>query len=226
MPLHDLLDVAQAEPASSCDLVVIAASAGGIQALQEILSSLPAGFPVPIAVVQHRSRYLPNLLPQILGRKTPLAVKLVEEAEALRHGTVYVAPPHLHLTVGPDRALVLTDGRRIRHVLSSANPLFTSAAEVLGGRVVAVVLSGSGSDASDGVQAIKAAGGVVIAQDQATSKHFGMPGSAIATGCVDLVLPLEEIGPALIHLVAPGCRRDDELSRRRLSRSRSGAAPG
>lgn len=195
------IDVAQAEPARRCDLVVIAASAGGIQALQEILSGLPASFPAPIAIVQHRSRHHPDLLARVLGWHTPLRVKLVEESETLRPGTVYVAPPDLHLTVRADRSLALADGSRIRHVLSSANPLFTSAAEVFGGRLVAVILSGLGRDATDGVQGVKAAGGTVIAQNKATSQHFGMPQSAIATGCVDLILPLEDIAPALVRLV-------------------------
>jgi two-component system chemotaxis response regulator CheB len=184
------------------DLVVIAASLGGVQALGTLLSALPADFPVPIAIVQHRTTQLPNLLPEVLCRRTSLKVKTVEEREALRPGTVYLAPPDLHFTVRPDHTACLSDGRRIRHVLSSANPLFESAAETFGGRVLAVVLTGFGRDGTDGVQAVKAHGGTVIAQDRATSQMFGMPASAIATGCVSQVLPLSEIGPALVRLVA------------------------
>jgi two-component system chemotaxis response regulator CheB len=194
----------RAETATRCDLVVIAASAGGIPALEEILAALPEDFPAPIAIVQHRSPQLPNLLPQILARKSRLVVKLVEHAEKLRPGMVFLAPPDHHLTIRPDHTFALEDGARIHYLLSSANPLFASAAEVFGGNVVAVVLSGFGHDATDGVQGVKAAGGIVIAQDEATSRYFGMPSSAIATGCVDLILPLHEIAPALIRLTGPG----------------------
>jgi two-component system chemotaxis response regulator CheB len=89
---------------------------------------------------------------------------------------------------------------RIRHVLSSANPLFSSAAKVFGSRVIAIVLTGSDRDATNGVQTVKTRGGIVIAQDRATSKMFAMPRSAIETGCVDRVMPLEEIAPALMRL--------------------------
>jgi two-component system, chemotaxis family, protein-glutamate methylesterase/glutaminase len=93
------------------------------------------------------------------------------------------------------------DGQRINHVLSSANPLFISSAAALGTRAIAVVLTGFGSDGTDGVQSIKAGGGIVIAQDERTSEAFGMPGAAIKTGAVDYVLPLEEIAPTLVRLV-------------------------
>jgi len=183
------------------ELVVIAASAGGVKALEQLLSALPADFPVPIAVVQHRTTREPNLLARVLGRHTPLIVKTAEQSEAMHPGTVYLAPPDLHLTVGEDQRLALTDGHRIRHVMSSANPLFASAAAVFGSRVIAVVLTGSGRDATDGVQTVKTRGGIVIAQDRATSTMFAMPRSAIETGCVDRVLPLEEIAPTLVRLV-------------------------
>jgi len=183
------------------DLVMIAASAGGIKALEQLLSALPADFPVPIAVVQHRTTRQPNLLARVLSRHTSLAVKLAEPSEAMQPGTVYLAPPDLHLIVGRDQRLAFIDGHRIRHVLSSANPLFASAAEVFGGRVIAVVLTGWDRDATDGVQTVKVQGGIVIAQDRTTSESFAMPHSAIETGCVDYVLPLEAIAPALVRLV-------------------------
>jgi two-component system chemotaxis response regulator CheB len=183
------------------DLVVIAASVGGVQALGTLLSALPPDFPVPVAIVLHRTTQLPNLLADVLGRRTRLPVKMVEQLEPLRPGTVYLAPPDLHLTVRPGGTACLTDGRKIRFVRSSANPLFESAAESLGGQVLAVVLTGFGRDGTDGVQAVRARGGTVIAQDRATSEQYGMPQSAIATGCVSHVLPLREIGPALAELV-------------------------
>lgn len=182
------------------DLVVMAASAGGVHALREILGGLPADFPVPVAIVQHRSANPPNMLAKVLGRFSPLAIKTAEEGETMRPGTVYLAPPDFHLYVQRGGVCHLSDGRRIRYLRSSANPLFDSAADTFKGRVIAVVLTGTDSDATDGVQSVKAQGGMVIAQDEATSQAFGMPGSAIATGCVDQVLPLGEIGPTLCRL--------------------------
>jgi two-component system chemotaxis response regulator CheB len=183
------------------DLVVIAASAGGVQALQHVLSSLPADFPAPICIVQHRSTHKPDLLPLVLGRSTRLTVKRSEPGERMEPGTVYLAPMDAHLVVNPDRTLAMRDGTRIRHVRSSANPLFITAAQATGKGTIGVVLTGGDSDATDGVQAIKQEGGLVIAQDRATAQNFGMPGSAIRTGAVDYVLPLSLIGPALVDLV-------------------------
>lgn len=184
-------------------IVVIAASLGGIQALWTILSHLPGDFPVPIAIVQHRSTEPPNLLSKVLMRRTPLLVKTAEEGERMLPGTVYLAPPDLHLRVRGDHTFALSDGTRIRHLRSSANPLFSSAAEAFPGRVIAIVLTGGDRDATDGVQSVKAHGGFVLAQDEATSQAFGMPRSAIETGCVDQVLPIDEIAPALLRLVTP-----------------------
>jgi two-component system chemotaxis response regulator CheB len=153
-----------------------------------------------VAVVLHRTRRQEDLLPLVLGRSSALPVRRVEPGKPMQPGTVYIAPPDAHLIVGADRRFDLMDGRRIRHVLSSANPLFTTAAEVLG-PVIGVVLTGMGRDATDGVQAVKQAGGAVIAQDEATSEWFSMPRSAIATGAVDYVLPLDRISAKLVELL-------------------------
>jgi two-component system chemotaxis response regulator CheB len=107
----------------------------------------------------------------------------------------------MHVVIQPDRTLSLTDGRRIRYVRSSANPLFESAGRVFGDRVVAVVLTGGGSDATDGVQTVAAHGGIVIAQDPATAQVSSMPRSAIETGCVKLVVPLPDIAATLVDVV-------------------------
>jgi two-component system chemotaxis response regulator CheB len=181
-------------------LVVMAASAGGVQALQKLLSALPPDFPLPIAIVQHRTAAQPNLLARVLGRHTPLKVKTAEAGEIMAPGTVYLAPPHEHLVIRRNEALALVDGHKIRHVRSSANPLFTSAAQVYGDGVIAVVLTGGDRDATDGVQTVHQRGGTVIAQDQASSQIFGMPHSAIETGAVSAILPLAHIAPELERL--------------------------
>jgi two-component system chemotaxis response regulator CheB len=121
--------------------------------------------------------------------------------DAVAPGRVYIARPDLHLVITPQREFAYHDGSRIRLLYSSANPLLESASGALGGRVIAVVLSGTGSDATDGVQAVKASGGRVIVQDEASAEYWDMPRAAVQSGAVDLVLPLEEIAPALIAIV-------------------------
>jgi two-component system chemotaxis response regulator CheB len=183
------------------DLIAIAASLGGIKALGEILSALPPTFPAAIVIVQHRAVSLPNYQAQVLGRHCSLPVKFASELEQIRPGTVYLASPDTHLTIRSDRTFALVDGRKIRFLRSSANPLFSSAAEVFGKRLIAMVLTGGDKDAVAGVQDVKTAGGMVIAQDPETCENADMPRAAIATGCVDLVLPVDKIAPALVRLV-------------------------
>lgn len=183
------------------EMVLIAASAGGVPALRDFIGRLPSSFPVPIAVVLHRTQTQPVQLARVLGQQAALAIKTAEEGEALRAGTVYLAPPRQHLVVRPDRTLHLMDGHKIKYVHSSANPLFESAAYALDGRVVAVVLTGSGTDGTNGVQTVKGMGGVVLVQDPATTAYATMPLSAIGTGAVDRVLPLERIPGELVKLV-------------------------
>lgn len=182
------------------DLIAFAASAGGLGALTRILAALPATLDVPIAIVLHRTSKHPQLLPHILSRATPRHVKAAEAGERLRPSTVYVAPPDYHLIVRPDHTLQFADGERIKFVLSSANPLLASAASVLKNRVIAVVLTGGGSDGTDGVQAVKEVGGVVIAQTPEEAECAGMPMAAIETGAVDYIVPIDDIAALLVRL--------------------------
>ena len=115
--------------------------------------------------------------------------------------SVYIARSDLHLTVTTTRRFAYVDGRRVRFVRSSANPLLESAAAAFSGRLVAVVLSGVGSDGTDGVQTVKAHGGIVIAQDKASAERWDMPEAAVKSGAVDYVLPIVSIAPALIAVV-------------------------
>jgi hypothetical protein len=115
-------------------------------------------------------------------RRAPLPVALATSGDGISLGVVYLARPDQHLTVRPDRHFAYTDGTRIKFLRSSANPLFETAARAFDGRLIAVVLTGGGSDATDGVQTVKANGGVVIAQDKATSEQWGMPEAAVRTG--------------------------------------------
>jgi hypothetical protein len=126
----------------------------------------------------------------ILSRRTALEVKEAEQGDQLRPGTVHIAPPNRHLLVNPDGTLSLTQSELVHFVRPSADLLFESVAASYKHRAIAVVLTGTGSDGTMGVQAIKKMGGTVIAQDEATSEFFGMPNAAIQTGNVDFVLPL------------------------------------
>jgi two-component system chemotaxis response regulator CheB len=182
-------------------LIAIAASAGGIHALRTILSKLPSELPASIVIVQHRPPDHHSNLHELLSRRTSWPVRVASQGEPIKSGYVYLARPDSHLTVTPDRTFMYRDGTRIRFLRSSANPLFESAAKVLDGHVLGVVLTGGGRDATDGVQGVKEHGGMVIAQDRSTSESWGMPQSAIASGAVDYVLPLDAIAPAIAHIV-------------------------
>ena len=181
-------------------VVLIGASAGGVQSLQSVLTPLPGNFPAAIVVVQHRTGNGKSQLATLLAKRTALPVRNVHDGEPLEPGVVYVAPAHQHVMITRDQRFSCWDGARIRHVLSSANPLFESGAHVFGRDTIAVVLSGTGSNGADGVRTVKRQGGTVIAQNRETSEHFGMPEAAIKTGAVDEVLAADQIAPALIRL--------------------------
>ena len=119
-------------------------------------------------------------------------------------GRVFIAPPNRHLLVNSDATISLSQSELVHFVRPSADLLFESVAASYKDRAIAVVLTGSGSDGSMGVRAIKKMGGTVIVQDEKTSEFFGMPGAAIQTGSVDFILPLAEISPALVTLVMKG----------------------
>jgi two-component system chemotaxis response regulator CheB len=182
-------------------IIAMASSAGGLHALSSVLQSLPASFPVPVVVVQHLDPRHRSLMATILNRRTALQVKEAEEGDELQPACVYVAPPDHHLLVNPDRTLSLSHSELVHFVRPSADLLFESVAASYRDRAIAVVLTGSGSDGSMGLSAIKKMGGTVIAQDKLTSEFFGMPEAAIHSGTVDFVLPLGEIAPALVSLV-------------------------
>jgi len=177
--------------------VALAASAGGLAALSRVLSELPAEFPAPVLVVQHLDRHHRSWMAEILSRRVQLEVRQAQGGEVMRPGMVYIAPPDRHLLVNPQGVLSLSDAALVRYVRPSADLLFSSLAASFGPQVIAVVLSGSGRDGADGVVDVKTQGGTVIAQDEASSEFFGMPGAAIGTGAVDRVLPLVEIAAAL-----------------------------
>ena len=185
------------------DVVAIGASAGGVEALHVVVSAFPSAFPAAVLVVQHMDPRHKSMLAGLLGRRCLLDVRQAITGEEIRPATVYIAQPDAHLIVR-DRRLVLTDTAQVHFSRPSIDLLFHSVADAYGDRAIAVVLSGSGVDGADGIRSIKAKGGTTIAQHPASAAHTGMPQAARATGCVDVTLPLEEIGPAVVSLVIPG----------------------
>jgi len=184
------------------DIVALAASAGGLNALTHVLAALPAEFPAAIVVVQHLDRRHRSVMADILNRRSKVAVKEAVQGERLHLGHAYIAPPDHHLLVNPDHTLALTQTELVHFVRPSADLLFESVAASFRDRAIAVVLSGSGSDGAMGVRAIKKMGGTVIVQD-AGAAFAGMPDAARGTGAADFVLGLDEIAPVLDKLCRP-----------------------
>jgi len=201
----------QDEPGTVSDqgyaIVLMAASAGGLAAISTVLGALPADFAIPVLVVQHLDPRHVSLMSDILRRRTSLGVEEATSGARVEAATVYIAPPDEHLLVTQDGRLRLSHADPVHFVRPSADLLFESGAEAFPGRAIGVVLTGTGSDANMGVRALERSGGTVIAQDPESAEFAGMPLAAIATGGVDFVLPLEEIGPALVALVERGSPR-------------------
>jgi two-component system chemotaxis response regulator CheB len=191
--------MARTADATPRDLVAIVGSAGGIAAMERVLEQLPQDLNAAVLIVLHLTPQQPSMLARILARRTPLAVREAVDGDELQPSTVYVAPPDAHLIVTSNGSLRLERSELVHHVRPSADALLLSIAHAYKGRCLAVVLSGTGIDGAAGAAAIHQAGGVVVAQDEATSEHFGMPGAAILAGGVDEVLALEEIGSAVVE---------------------------
>jgi two-component system chemotaxis response regulator CheB len=189
-------------PGPQFDVVAVGSSAGGVEALHVLVSTLPAEFPAAILIVQHMDPRHRSMLAGLLARRCQLRVKQASTGEEIQAGTIYIAPPDAHLIVR-ERRLVLTDTALVHFSRPSIDLLFESVADAYGDRAIGVVLSGSGVDGADGIRAIKAKGGTTIVQHPGSAAHPRMPEAARATGCVDVTLPLEDIGPAIVSLVSP-----------------------
>jgi two-component system chemotaxis response regulator CheB len=187
--------------ASPVAAIAIGASAGGVTALQTVIDMLPASLDAAVLVVLHLDPRRQSLLADLLRRHAALRVQQAADGDALAAGTAYVAPPDAHMVVD-DAHIRLTHTVPVHHTRPSIDLLFESVARKFDGRAVAVVLTGSGADGANGIRAVKRLGGTTLAQDPLTAEHPSMPRAACATGCVDHVLPLERIGPALAALAA------------------------
>lgn len=204
-------------------IIVIGVSKGGLQALKTVLAALPAGFSLPVVIVQHREKETGDKLSQLLQKVSSLTVVEVEDKQPILPGQVYLAPADYHLLIesdslplssfikGEDNPLppfvkgefschfALSTAEPERYARPSIDVLFESAAEVYGEGVIGVILTGTMKDGAQGLAVIKKAGGMAIVQDPKTAEADSMPKAAIAATCVDKILPLEEIGPFLVN---------------------------
>jgi len=187
-------------------IVVVGCSLGGLDALRRLLGGLPAGFPLPVAIVQHRA---PDGGPlALLAAVSALPVCEPADKQPLEPGVVYLAPADYHLLVdGPHFAL--STAPPVTMARPSVDMLFESAADTFGPGVVAVVLTGANHDGAAGAARVKARGGVLIVQDPGEAAAPGMPAAAIAQTTPDAVLPIDAIASALARRAAaePGADR-------------------
>lgn len=181
-------------------IIVIGTSAGGLQVLFEILSSLRADYPIPIVVVQHRSKVPKDLLEEVMQSRCGLRVKQADEKEAIEPGSIYVAPPDYHLLVDENRTFALTSDEPVEFARPSINVLFETAAETYGRSVLGILLTGANKDGANGLATIRKRGGLTIAQDPAEAAYPVMPESAIAIGAASMVMRAAEINKYLSKL--------------------------
>jgi two-component system CheB/CheR fusion protein len=201
--------IVASNPARDFHVVGIGASAGGLDSLERLFTHVPTDSGMAFVVLQHLSPDFKSLMVELLSRRTQMPVRQADHDMAVEPNTVYLLPPTKEMIIR-QRRLLLND-RDPRHGLALPIDLFLrSLAQDAGDRAVAVILSGSGSDGSRGVQEIGRAGGVVFCESPDTAQFNGMPLSAMRTGAVDQVLPPEEIALAVTALTRPGGDRPAE----------------
>lgn len=187
-------------------VIVVGTSAGGLGALRALLGYLPADLPAAVLLVMHIGSR-PSVLPEVLQRHSAMPVAFAQDQQELVSGTVLVAPPDRHLLVvreGASLRVALSCAAKENHTRPAIDPLFRTVAEAADGLVVGVILSGYLDDGVAGLQAIKACGGLAVAQDPAEATAPDMPRNAISNVDVDLCAPLEDIAAALArYAMAP-----------------------
>jgi two-component system chemotaxis response regulator CheB len=184
------------------DIIAIAASTGGPNALNVILPNFPKDFCCPIVIAQHIADGFVVGLVEWLAKITKVAVKVADHGEILLPGHVYVSPPDQHMTVDYENRVAMVK-RKIQDIYHpSCDTLLASVATVYGAKAIGVILTGMGADGVQGLMKIKEMKGRTIAQDEETSIVYGMPKKAVEAGCVDMVCPLPQIGEKLLSMVS------------------------
>ena len=202
-----LSDADSSHDAERRDIVVVGASAGGVEALAEFASRLPADLPAAVFIVLHMPAYGHSVLPEILNRRGPLPAQHPKHEERIRAGRIYVAPPDHHLLVRAGRVL-LTRGPAENNHRPAIDALFRAAARAYGPRVAGVVLSGTLDDGTAGLQAIKMRGGLALVQDPEEALFSGMPRSAVENVAVDAVEPIAGLAETVVRLAGPAAREE------------------
>lgn len=190
-------------------VVAVGASTGGTEALRELLCALPADAP-GLVIVQHMPERFTKALADRLNRLSRLDVREAQHGDRVTAGRALIAPGNRHLTLtgrGAHYAVEVTDGPLVSRHRPSVDVLFRSVAEAAGSNALGVIMTGMGNDGAQGMADLKRAGAATIAQDEATSVVFGMPGEAIARGVVDEVLPLGDIAAGILRKAASGRTR-------------------
>lgn len=181
-------------------MVVIGASAGGVETLKRVVGGLPGELPAAVCIVLHIAPDSPSVLAHILARSGPLPCMAAREGDRLRPGQIAVAPPDRHMSVDGDQ-LHLTLGPRENGHRPAVDVLFRSAAEAWGERVIGVILSGTGRDGAVGLAAVKSRGGAAVIQDPAEALYPGMPTAALVHVVADAVVPSEQVAGAIAAMV-------------------------
>lgn len=184
------------------EAIVIGASVGGWEALKTLLSALPASFPSPIAIVQHIGERSESFMAELLNQVSRIAVKEAEDKESLSSGTAYLAPPGYHLLIEPDRSFSLSVDERVNHARPSIDVLFESAAEVFGGTLIGIILTGANADGARGLKTIKEYGGLAIVQNPEEAENPTMPKAALTATEVDYIVSLQQLTTILFQLTA------------------------
>lgn len=182
--------------------IVIGVSTGGVHALAMLLGRLPAGFPIPILIVQHIGAESGDGLARLLDRQSALRVKEADEQDELAPATVYLAPANYHLLVESGGILSLSADAPVSYARPSVDVLFESAADAFGPQLIGIVLTGANFDGSRGLARIKQKGGIAIVQDPADAEAAQMPQAALAATAVDHTVTLAEMVPLLQKLAA------------------------
>jgi two-component system chemotaxis response regulator CheB len=198
------------------DIVVIGASAGGVEALMELARTLPQDFPAPIFVVQHIAPYSPSLLPQLLSRVSALPAKHPHDGEVVKPGVIYVAPPDHHLLLEGDHVLV-TRGPKENRFRPSIDALFRSAAYIYGPRVIGVVLTGYLDDGTSGLWAVQRLGGITVVQDPSDADFPAMPTNALEFVEADHLVPLAQLSALLVRLTTEPAARKPSITQDELN---------
>lgn len=186
---------------SKIQMAVIASSTGGPGILAEILSKLPANFPIPILIVQHITPGFGAGLADWLNQQTPLQVRLARHADEPKPGQVLIAPDNAHMMINSMGLISLSNMPAVHGLRPAANYLFHSVARVYGPRAIGIILTGMGSDGAEGLQSMRQAGAHTIAQDKETCVVFGMPAVAISLDAAEQILPAKQIAPAILALI-------------------------